>query len=562
MLKNLTIKTKLVFVISFLSVSLIIGGAMGIYFLGLSNDTVKSMYEDKVVKLGELNATVRLMNQNQLLLAQAIAGKMAAFPDDEAKTAKYVTDIEQLIVDVNKEQEGLLAKKWSPEEQAILDKIISGRKKYGGEAVGPALAALKAHDYQQASEILQGPLLENFNGLISNFNALGKLQLDASKAAYDQGQSHYNLVRTLAILLTLFGVVVATFMAWWLLNSITRPLAEAVIVAKRVAAGDLSQEIVVSSHDETGVLMQAMKDMNDGLLDIVSQVRSGTEAIALASQEIAAGNLDLSNRTESQAHALSMTAAATAQMTTTVQQNTESAHHAQKVAATTRDIAESGGQTMTEVVSTMAEISTSSKKIVDIISVIEGIAFQTNILALNAAVEAARAGEQGRGFAVVAGEVRSLAQRSSAAAKEIKTLINHSVTKVKDGSRLVEEAGENMEEILTVVGLFTDLLDTIYNASSQQSSGIANINKSVSEMDEMTQQNAALVEQAAAAAQSMQDQAMTLESAVSVFKLAKHEQPARKFESGPQHDTASQASEPTPKKSTDIEGVGEEWDEF
>lgn len=559
MLNNLTIKTKLIFVISFLSLSLIAGGILGIYFLGLSNDSVKSMYQDKVIKLSELDATVRLMNQNQLLLAQAVVGKTAAFPDDDTKTGKYLADIERTIADISQMQDRLFAKKWSVQEMALLDKLKISRQKYGSEAFRPALAALKAHDYQQATEILQGPLLERFLNLTTTFNDLIKLQSEASKAAYDKGQARYTLVRTLAILLTIIGVGVAIFMAWWLLNSITRPLAEAVKVAKRVAAGDLSQEIKVNSHDETGVLMQAMKDMNDGLLNIVSQVRTGTEAIALASQEIATGNLDLSNRTESQANALSMTAAATAQMTSTVKQNTESAHHAQKVAATTREIAEAGGQTMSEVVSTMAEISTSSKKIVDIISVIEGIAFQTNILALNAAVEAARAGEQGRGFAVVAGEVRSLAQRSSAAAKEIKTLINHSVTKVKDGSRLVEEAGDNMEEILTVVGLFTDLLETIYNASSQQSSGIANINQSVSEMDEMTQQNAALVEQAAAAAQSMQDQAKGLEQAVSVFKLAHHEPLGGQLNIGAQQP---QRTRTTPKKATDIEGVGEQWDEF
>ncbi|WP_124949938.1 methyl-accepting chemotaxis protein [Sulfuriferula thiophila] len=561
MLKNLTIKSKLIFVISFLSLSLVGGGVMGIYFLGLSNSTVKSMYEDKVMKLSELDSLVRLMNRNQLLLAQAVSGKMAAFPDDDAKTAKYVDEAEQQIQDINKIQKQLLARQWAPSEKEQLDKLLSARLRYGREAFQPALAALRAHDFQQATEILQGPLLDRFAELTTIFNSLITMQVEASKSAYDHGQEHYELVKLLAIMLTVAGVLIAAIMAWWLLNSITRPLQEAVNVAKRVAAGDLSQHIHVNSHDETGVLMQAMKEMNDGLHDIVSQVRTGTEAIALASQEIAAGNLDLSNRTESQAHALSMTAAATAQMTTAVEQNTESAHHAQKVAATTRDIAEAGGQTMTEVVSTMAEISTSSKKIVDIISVIEGIAFQTNILALNAAVEAARAGEQGRGFAVVAGEVRSLAQRSSAAAKEIKTLINHSVLKVKDGSRLVEEAGENMEEILTVVGLFTDLLDTIYNASSQQSSGIVNINKSVSEMDEMTQQNAALVEQAAAAAQSMQDQAMNLEQAVSVFKLAKNEKSTHQFQSASYDDEPS-ASKAAPKKSTDIEGVGEEWDEF
>ena len=561
MLKNITIKLRLIFVIGFLSLALMVVGFMGVYSLGLSNKTVQNLYEDKVVKLSDLDKTVRLMNRNQLVLAQSVVGRMATFADDDNKTNKYIDEIQGIIEDINKLQKGLLAKQWSPNEQVLLDKLVKARKRYGGEAVQPVVAALKGHDYQQATEILQGPLLERFAEMADSIDNLIKSQLEASKAAYDSGQSQYKEVRLLVILLTLAGVVLASIMAWWLLNSITRPLAEAVNVARRVAAGDLSQEIIVTSTDETGVLMQAMKEMNDGLLDIVSQVRTGTETIALASQEIAAGNLDLSNRTESQANSLSMTAAATAEMTETVKQNTESAHHAQKVAATTRDIAEAGGQTMAEVVSTMADISTSSKKIVDIISVIEGIAFQTNILALNAAVEAARAGEQGRGFAVVAGEVRSLAQRSSAAAKEIKTLINHSVAKVKDGSRLVEEAGDNMDEILTVVGLFTDLLDSIYNASTQQSSGIANINRSVSEMDEMTQQNAALVEEAAAAAQSMQDQAMTLESAVSVFKLAKHEQRAQQFEPR-SYTEAPEPAKAEPKKSTDIAGVSEEWDEF
>jgi methyl-accepting chemotaxis protein-1 (serine sensor receptor) len=565
MIKNLSIKSKLIFVTVYLGFSMVIGGILGISMLELSNHTVQYLYNDSLVKVDKLGELVGSMNQTQSSLAEAVAGQVSSSPDDAAKMDAWIDEINQYRKQNGQLQAALTAMSWQPEERAALDGIVSARKQQQTDAVEPILAALRAHNTQQAVDILQGPLRERGAAVNEQLDALMKLQLASANDAYELAQAHYHQLRMWAMLLTTVGVIVAGLMGWRLIIAITRPLAQAVDVAKRIAAGDLSQEIVISSRDEAGALMHAMKEMNDSLLSIVTKVRAGTHAITLASEEIATGNMDLSNRTELQANSLSKTAAATAEMTATVQQNTESAHHAQKVAATTRDMAEAGGQTMTEVVNTMAEISTSSKKIVDIISVIEGIAFQTNILALNAAVEAARAGEQGRGFAVVAGEVRSLAQRSSAAAKEIKTLINHSVANVKAGSNLVEAAGDNMEEILTVVGLFTDLLDSIYTASSQQSAGIGNINHSVSEMDEMTQQNAALVEQAAAAAQSMQDQAMALEQAVSVFKLV-HSETHRGSGSHAHTETfATDEVKPVrsmPRKATDIEAVGEEWNEF
>ncbi len=563
MMQNISIKARLIFVTVYLSVSMAVVGLLGVYMLNASNQTVQYLYQDSLLKVSKLGGLVTAMNHTQMSLANAIAGKLAKVPDDDSKTAQYIADLNRYRKQSVKLQDALEALPWQDRERAVLVNIREARKVQRTEAVEPMLAAISAGNIQQAAAILQGPMRERSATVDKQLDTLTKLQLAAAKDAYDQAQSRYHMLNTWATLLTFFGIVFALLMGWLLSKAITRPLAQAVDIARRIASGDLSQEITVTSRDEAGLLMLAMKDMNESLLNIVSQVRAGTHAIALASEEIATGNMDLSNRTELQAHSLSMTATATAEMTATVQQNTESAHHAQKVAASTRDIAEAGGQTMTEVVATMAEISTSSKKIVDIISVIEGIAFQTNILALNAAVEAARAGEQGRGFAVVAGEVRNLAQRSSAAAKEIKTLIDHSVDKVKAGSSLVEAAGENMEEILTIVGLFTDLLDSIYNASSQQSVGIANINQSVSEMDEMTQQNAALVEQAAAAAQSLQDQAVALEDAVSIFKLA--ETGARSSYRPRSDSLAAHEPEPvktTSKKPTDIEAVGEEWDEF
>jgi len=308
-------------------------------------------------------------------------------------------------------------------------------------------------------------------------------------------------------------------LAWLLTISITRPLTQAVGIAETVAAGDLSSDIVAGGKDETGQLLTALKTMNDNLLNIVSQVRVGTDTISTASSEIASGNLDLSGRTEQQAGSLEETASAMEELTSTVKQNADNARQANQLAVSASEVAQQGGAVVSEVVDTMGSINESSRKIVDIISVIDGIAFQTNILALNAAVEAARAGEQGRGFAVVASEVRSLAQRSSAAAKEIKTLIDDSVSKVDVGSKLVQQAGETMNEVVASVKRVTDIVGEISSASQEQSAGINQVGQAITQMDESTQQNAALVEQAAAAAQSLQDQAGRLAQVVSVFKL-------------------------------------------
>ncbi|MES2015809.1 MAG: methyl-accepting chemotaxis protein [Pseudomonadota bacterium] len=321
------------------------------------------------------------------------------------------------------------------------------------------------------------------------------------------------------MLLTVIAAAMSLLVAFLATRSIVKPLKEAVAVAQRVAEGDLTSDIHVNSSDETGQMMQALKDMNVSLIKIVAQVRSGTDAIAEASGEIASGNLDLSNRTEQQATALGQTSSSMRELTGTVQQNADNARQANQLAARASEVALRGGTVVASVIDTMGSITASSKKIVDIIGVIDGIAFQTNILALNAAVEAARAGEQGRGFAVVAAEVRNLAQRSAGAAKEIKALIGDSVDKVRDGSNLVEQAGVTMEEVVASVRRVTDIMGEITSASQEQSAGIALVNTTILEMDETTQQNAALVEQAAAAAASMQDQAAGLARVVSVFKL-------------------------------------------
>ncbi|WP_454737555.1 methyl-accepting chemotaxis protein [Cupriavidus necator] len=325
--------------------------------------------------------------------------------------------------------------------------------------------------------------------------------------------------RNLQLALAVGALAVAVLATWWLARTIEAPLAEAVYIAETVAAGDLSQEFETGRGGEFGRLLGGLGEMEDMLTDLVTRIRTSTDSITEASHQIAAGNTDLAQRTEEQAAALEETASSMGELTSMVRQNTERARAANGLAETASGIAARGGEVVGNVVQTMSAISASSRKVTDIIEVIEGIAFQTNILALNAAVEAARAGEQGRGFAVVAGEVRTLAQRSASAAREIKQLIDDSVQQVDSGSVLVGQAGETMHEIVQAVGSVTALLGEITAASEQQSAGIAQVNEAVAQMDAVTQQNAALVEQAASASQALAGQATELQHVVGEFKL-------------------------------------------
>jgi methyl-accepting chemotaxis protein len=402
-------------------------------------------------------------------------------------------------------------------------------------------SAILADIKQQAAAAV--PLMENIQSLgLSNNNAeatrilMHELRLVQKKwqdslaaliasekrqneEATAQADATYALARNLTIGISLLALVAGLAIAWLITRSITAPINRAVAIAETVAAGDLTSEIEVHGRDETSMLLRALKTMNDSLQQIVGQVRAGTDTMTTASQEIASGNLDLSSRTEQQAGSLEETASSMEELTSTVKQNDDNARQANSLAVTASDLASKGGAVIASVVQTMEAINDSSKKIVDIISVIDGIAFQTNILALNAAVEAARAGEQGRGFAVVATEVRNLAHRSAAAAKEIKTLISDSVTKVDSGAQLVDQAGSTMNDVVDSVRRVRDMIAEITAASREQSMGIEQVNQAIIEMDSVTQQNAALVEQSAAAAASMQEQAVELADLVGKFVL-------------------------------------------
>jgi len=351
-------------------------------------------------------------------------------------------------------------------------------------------------------------------------------QKELAAADAEGAADTYARTRNLMLGVGLLILVAAAALSLWTTASIVRPIRRALAVADAVAAGDLTTKVEVTSKCEAGQLLASLKTMNDNLVKTVATVRTGTEAIGTASSEVAAGNQDLSSRTEQQASSLEETASSMEELTSTVKQNADNARQANTLAEAASGVAARGGQVIHQVVATMEQIHDASGKITDIISVIDGIAFQTNILALNAAVEAARAGEQGRGFAVVAGEVRNLAQRSAAAAKEIKTLIDDSSDKVDTGSRLVKEAGTTMSDIVDSVGRVTDILNEITSASQEQSAGIEQINEAIAQMDTVTQQNAALVEEAAAASQAMQDQATRLAQAVAVFKLEHGAAPA------------------------------------
>jgi methyl-accepting chemotaxis protein len=445
-------------------------------------------------------------------------GKAIAKSTDPSLEGLFVDEVKVSTARGNEITKALAALPTAPEEQTLLDKVNSTRKAYI-DARDTMMAAKRAGHADEANRIYE----TGFTVAAPIYVAAMQAYLDYQRQAIDTMAAAIDAEasRSKAVLgaIGVLAVALGAGFAWMLTRSITRPVAEASRLADAVAQGDLSREIVAEGRDELAGLMNALGRMNAGLRDMVRQVRHSTDSIGTAGSEIATGNQDLSTRTEQTAANLQQAASSMEQLTGTVKQSADSARQANQLASSAAEVAGRGGKVVSQVVATMQDINTSSNKISDIIGVIDGIAFQTNILALNAAVEAARAGEQGRGFAVVASEVRSLAQRSADAAKEIKGLIGASVAKVEDGSRLVADAGKTMQEIVGSVQRVSDIIGEITAAASEQSEGISQVNGSVSQLDKMTQQNAALVEESAAAAESLKEQTERLAEVVATFKI-------------------------------------------
>ena len=511
MLGSMKLRTRITAVFAFLGVLVLAIAALGawqITVLGSELDTLTNLIDVRA-------SLVQWQGQTSVNAARTIAALQSADPALGDRLAPAMKDTSAKISTVQKRIEELSL---TETERRMFAAVGESRKAY--IATRDETFKLKKSDGEAAAKVFEArftPALKAYEDSMTAFiQHYSQERLDeraAVRAASDR------MLKILAMLSLLF-VMLATVIAWALTRSIMRPMNEAVVLANKVAEGDLSSALDVRSKDEIGQLTSALQRMNNNLSTIVRDVRSGIHAISTASREIASGNADLSHRTEEQASSLEETASSMEELTSTVKQSAENARQANQLAAGASTIAVKGGEVVAQVVSTMSGISESSKKIADIIGVIDGIAFQTNILALNAAVEAARAGEQGRGFAVVASEVRTLAQRSAGAAKEIKELITDSVHKVEGGTKLVAEAGKTMDEIVTAVKRVTDIMGEMTAAAQEQSSGIEQVNQAVMQMDHVTQQNAALVEEAAAAADSMQQQAQALARAVSVFKVA------------------------------------------
>ncbi len=512
MFKNLTIKSRLIFVIALLSVLLIVIGAVGLFGMSKANDGLYSVYNDRTKPLEQLTQIDRLILHNRLLIAVSIVTPTAE------EIRRNTAEIEKNIEEIGAIWKAYIESGLGAEEKAMAEKFADNRAQFVKEGLRVAVATLRANDLKATQRVVTEKVRPLYVPVGEGVNALIKLQIDEAGKEYKTSQSRYDAIRLVSIVAILAGVGLAAFIGIVLIRAITVPLHAAVVVTERIANGHLDNRIEATSNDEVGRLMHALKNMNGQLASLVGEVRNGTQSINTAAVEITTGNSDLSQRTQEQASALEETASSMEEMTSTVKHNADNARQANQLAANARKLAEDGTEVVTSTIGAMDAISDSSKKIADIIGVINEIAFQTNLLALNAAVEAARAGEQGRGFAVVATEVRNLAQRSAQAAKEIKELIVDSVDKVKTGSELVDKSGTTLSEIVTAVKKVSDIIAEIAAASQEQSAGIDQVNKAVMQMDEVTQQNAALVEETAAASKSMEEQAKALLELVSRFR--------------------------------------------
>lgn len=509
-----SLKAKIILIGALSSLIALILALGNVYSVIQGTKALAGVYENQVQPVSELQDIDRHLKEIRFRMAGVLLDQMPAAGSknqlQEARAAipeQWKMYKEQTLNNVMTDE--------AKEYVAKIDKQLSSLPEF----LNKLNEAYGASDKTKLTSLLEDewPLYQG--GLLKPISLLIPFQQAAVKQAYEKSVEDGKRLISIGAVFAVISLVITALLSVFLFKSIMRPLRESIVIAKRVAEGDLTQKINVTAENEFSELLQALHDMNSNLLVLVGEVREGTQSIASASAQIASGNMDLSSRTESQASSLEETAAAMEELTSTVKQNSENAKQGTKLASNASQVAVNGNSLVMKLVETMGDVNSSSGKISDIIGVIEGIAFQTNILALNAAVEAARAGEQGRGFAVVASEVRSLAQRSSAAAKEIKALIDDSVEKISQGNRQVTQAGSVMSDVLTSVQKVADIMTEISSASHEQSQGIDEVNNAVVMMDESTQQNAALVEEAAAAAAAMQNQAQHLETLVNRFQL-------------------------------------------
>ncbi|GAB2532844.1 methyl-accepting chemotaxis protein [Rhodanobacter koreensis] len=515
-LSALTVKARLIGVLGLLCVMLLVGAWIGLGGMASANESARRIYHDELIPLTDINQVARNSLSDFIALSEAAFHK-----GDKAIVKQKLDEIAQsgakdaaLLKDLNATaMTPAVKKQWAAFESARADVATSMKE---------ITDALNQAD-DDASGELYSDVLPNVAIMSSEMDKLITMQIEESRQQYESSLASYQRIRIMTFGALGAGMLLAVLMAFFLIRSIVGTLNRAVRVANAISQGQLGHRIVNRRKDELGRLLEAFRAMDDRLALTVGEVRRGSDAVSTAAQQIAHGNDDLSQRTQEQASSLEETASSMEQMTSTVKQNAENASHANQLARGAREQAERGGEVAGRAIVAMRDINTSSRKIADIVGLIQEIAFQTNLLALNAAVEAARAGEQGRGFAVVATEVRSLAQRSAGAAKEIKGLIEDSAEKVRSGSELVDQSGKALAEIVESVKKVTDIVAEIAAASQEQSAGIDQVNNAVMQMDEMTQQNAALVEEAAAAARAMQEQAGELTRQVGFFQLNEHE---------------------------------------